>query len=402
MPWAVRTLLLISAVAFPLCLYVALRVAGSIGFLKPGLKRRARRLALLAVGLLYLLPAAFLALRLLGHSGAVTAFVQQGAWVDLLYTYPVWISLIVVLELVAPFLVMDIASLIARFAAPARRGLREILARVRIALAAGLLLYVPVRAYLDTAVVRDTAEEIRITRLHPALDGLRVTLVGDTQADRFTGEGKLGRMQEIVRSGNPQLLVSTGDIVTDGTDHLDEARRAMCGIRGSLASFSVMGDHDHWSAPAAIRSYLVACGWRFLDNRHERIAHGGATILVSGVTHIYSRRMNGGDLDRFLDEAPEADLKILVAHQPAEFLVEMAAARGYHLVLAGHTHGGQIVFHPLGIPLTPSMRESKYYTGVHRLDATTVVTTNGVGLTLAPVRYHAPAEVSRLTLRRLE
>ena len=400
MPWAVRTLLFIAAVAFPIYLYVALRIAGSVGFLKPASKRHARRIALLVVGLLYTLPVTFLLMHLLGHSRAVTAFVQQGSWIDVVYTYPVWISLVVVLELLAPLLLMDLMALGARIAAPAKRWLRERLAYARIVLAAALILYVPVRAFIDTSIVRDSREEIVVGGLPPALDGLRITVVGDTQADRFTGEGKLGQMQEIVRANAPELLISTGDIVTDGMEYLDEARRAMCGISGSVASISVMGDHDHWSAPAAIRTYLVACGWRFLDNRHQVISHRGASILLTGVTHIYSRRMKPDELDRFLETAPAADVKILIAHQPAEFLIERAAAMGYHLVLAGHTHGGQIVFHGLGIPLTPSMRETEYYTGVHSLGSTSIVVTNGVGLTLAPIRYHARAEVTTVVLRR--
>ena len=400
MPWAVRTLLFITAIAFPIYLYVALRIAGSVGFLKPASKRRARRIALLVVGLLYALPATFLLMHLLGHSRAVSAFVQQGTWIDVVYTYPVWISLVVALELLAPILLMDLIALGARIASPAKRRLREYLAYARIVLAAALILYVPVRAFIDTAIVKDSREEIVVSGLPPALDGLRITVVGDTQADRFTGEGKLRQMQEIVRANAPELLISTGDIVTDGMEYLDEARRAMCGISGSVASIAVMGDHDHWSAPAAIRTYLVACGWRFLDNRHQVISHQGASILLTDVTHIYSRRMKPDELDRFLATAPAADVKILIAHQPAEFLIERAAAMGYHLVLAGHTHGGQIVFHGLGIPLTPSMRETEYYTGVHSLGSTSIVVTNGVGLTLAPIRYHARAEVTTVVLRR--
>jgi hypothetical protein len=95
-------------------------------------------------------------------------------------------------------------------------------------------------------------------------------------------------------------------------------------------------------------------------------------------------------------------VRILLAHQPAEEVIEMAAAAGYDIVLAGHTHGGQIVFHPLGIPLTPSMRETKYYRGHHMVGGMHVVVTRGVGLTLAPVRYHARAEVTTVVLQAAE
>ena len=128
------------------------------------------------------------------------------------------------------------------------------------------------------------------------------------------------------------------------------------------------------------------------------ITYRGRTILVSGLTHIYSDRLPESAMRQYLNAAPQADLRILLVHQPAEDVVEAAADAGYDLVLAGHTHGGQIVFHPLGIPLTPSMRETKYYRGHHKVGETHVVVTRGVGLTLAPIRYHARAEVTSMTV----
>lgn len=227
-----------------------------------------------------------------------------------------------------------------------------------------------------------------------------MTLVGDVQVDPYTGDGKVRQMHDIVKSNRPVLLFSSGDVVTSGREYLDEAREAMCGMRGSIASVAVMGDHDFWSAPDVVRDIQAACGWEFLENKHALIPVRGKTVLVSGLTDIYARRLRDDALEEFLASAPTADVRILIAHQPAERVLESAARRGYDLCLAGHTHGGQIVFHPFGIPLTPSMRETRYYSGVYRIGSMYVVVTNGVGVTLAPIRYHAPAEVTNIILTR--
>jgi predicted MPP superfamily phosphohydrolase len=143
---------------------------------------------------------------------------------------------------------------------------------------------------------------------------------------------------------------------------------------------------------------MKKCGWKFLENEHRLIPYKGRQILVTGVTNIYSRRTSKFDLERLLSRAPRADLKILLVHQPRDYLVETAAEYGYHLVLAGHTHGGQIVLHPFGVPVTASQRETRFYRGQYRYKDMAVVVTNGIGLTLAPVRYHAPAEITKLVL----
>jgi predicted MPP superfamily phosphohydrolase len=189
-------------------------------------------------------------------------------------------------------------------------------------------------------------------------------------------------------------------MVTWGLDYVDESTKAMCAMSGSVASISVMGDHDYWSAPEAIAKGLRQCGWIFLENEHDVVDYKGTRILVTGLTHVYSQRLNASRLDSILAQAPTADFKILLVHQPAKWLIEAAARRGYNLVLAGHTHGGQIVVHPLGVAFTPSMLETPYYSGEYRLGTLNVVVTNGIGLTLAPVRYGAPAEVTTIVLEK--
>jgi predicted MPP superfamily phosphohydrolase len=154
-----------------------------------------------------------------------------------------------------------------------------------------------------------------------------------------------------------------------------------------------MGDHDYWADPQSIENGLVNCGWDFIQNQHRIMNYRNKKILITGITHVYSNRISKKDAENLLALAPEADLKIVLVHQPAEFLVELAEKYGYDLFLAGHTHGGQIVNHILGYPITPSAFETKYYHGYYTLKNMQIIITNGIGLSLAPMRYHAPAEI---------
>ncbi len=400
MPWAIRTTLIISGIALPLYLYIALRSASSVGLLRPESKRHARKVALLLIAWLYCFPLLTLILHLLGQSANSLEQGNTGKISDYLFFYPQWISLIIVLELIAPFLLLDIVGLVGRFSPARFQRWRRVLAYARLVLAALAILYVPARVLVDTTHVRDSTVEVRLKELPGELEDLRITLVGDIQVDRYTGEPKTDQVHRIVRERHPEVLLSSGDVVTGGTDYLDAAEKAMCGMKGSLASLAVMGDHDHWSAPDAIRDFQERCGWVFLDNEHRVLFWKGRRVLITGLTHIYSRKLNESRLAGILDRAPEAEVRILLVHQPAEWLIRLASERGYNLVIAGHTHGGQMVFHPLGFPLTPSMRETRYYSGTYRMGSMAIVVTNGVGLTLAPVRYHAPAEVTTIVLRQ--
>ncbi len=400
MGWMLRTILTIAVVALPLYLYVGLRVASAVGTLMPGIRRRAKLAALGAIAYCFLVPVTALLLYLLKIQSPLFLPTRPVGALDYLFYYPSWVSLIVVAEVLPPLLLLELATLGSRLFPSRREAARKFLAWARVSITAFLVLYVPVRSAVDTLHVRDSASRVAIPGLPAEFEGLRITLFGDIHVDRYTEESKIRQFRSIVEREKPDLLVSAGDLVSSGTGFLEKAKSAICGLKGAVATLGVMGDHDFWAGPDQVREIQLDCGWTFLQNEHRLIPCRGRTICVSGLTNIYAERLSAAELDGFLASAPKADLHILLTHQPANRVIQAAVAHRYDLLLAGHTHGGQIVFHPLGVTLTPSMRETRYYTGVHREESTTVVVTNGVGVSIAPLRYHAPAEVTTITLTR--
>ena len=231
---------------------------------------------------------------------------------------------------------------------------------------------------------------------------MQLSLIADVQVDRYTQIDKLKQMQNLLDASGSEMLFFAGDIVTSGEKYIQQAVDALCGPGPFKEKFACMGDHDFWSDENAIMNGLKECKWNFLDNQHKLIEYKGKKILVTGITHIYSRRISQNELNAILSKAPEADYKILLVHQPAEFVIHSAARAGYQLLLAGHTHGGQIVFHPFGFNLTASQRETQYYSGYYRVDRMDVIVTNGIGLTLAPIRYRSHSEVFTIRLTRAQ
>jgi len=399
MPWALRMLLLVALIALPIYLYVGFRSASSLSSVSGIPRRRARRIVLAVIGWLLVLPVLTLAFYFSGAGRSLLNLETEVGVFDYLFHYPLWIGIIAMLELLPLFVLLDIVSLATRLRPSVRPAVLVPLAQIRLGLVLIFALYVPIRVAIDTFDVRDTRLDVRVPGLPAELAGLRLTLVGDVQVDRYTTAGKLRQVRDILDRFAPELAFSAGDIITRGTEFTEKAGQAMCPPPASIGNIAVMGDHDFWSDPDRVRALQSACGWSFLENEHRLLDVRGRTLLVTGLTHIYSRRLPGDSIDAFLDKAPEAELKILISHQPAEIAVHAAAAHGYHLFLAGHTHGGQIVFQPFGIPVTPSRWETEYFRGVTRLGTMLVIVTNGVGLTLAPFRYNARSEVTGITLQ---
>jgi predicted MPP superfamily phosphohydrolase len=394
MPWHISMLIrIVPFLAVPY-LYVGWRISTVITTLFPAPVWRVRLAVLLVILLLNLLPIVILYLYQTGNGSDLFLLKTTVRKPDYLFTYPFWFGLILVVEILPYFLSLEILNGIFRFIPGIQWGKWIHWRALLYLIVSGFFaIYVGIRMYVDTTRVRLNEVEINVENLPPALENLDVTFVSDIQVDRYTQDGKLNRFKNQLKEADSDMLLFAGDLVTSGEYFITRANELLCEANAPLGRFACMGDHDFWANPVRIASGLSSCGWTFLQNQHRVLEHNGSKILITGITYIYSRRISPAGLRELLGGAPDADLKICLVHQPSNMVIRAAKEYGYHLVLAGHTHGGQVVFRPFGIPLTPSRFESTYFSGYGEYEGMPVFVTNGVGLTLAPVRYQAPAEV---------
>jgi predicted MPP superfamily phosphohydrolase len=392
--------LMVSLVALPLSLYLFHRLTAAVSVVTSLPKGKTRWFMAPLLFLFFALPLLFLFYSVNGMTRNLFVFQTHLSLLDYAFHFPFWWGLIVVLESFPVFLALDLFSPMTRVWPEIRPHWLKGQSYVKIGCVCTLLLYVPIRSYTDTYHIRNTSVQICVDGLPPELESLRIALLADIQIDRLTGPQKLGQVNDILEATAPDFLFFAGDLVTSGRAFIPLASETICSLGKGTERIAVMGDHDHWAARDTIPQVMRDCGWMFLQNQHHLRIVRGRAILITGITHIYSDRLKTSEIDDLLGLAPDADLKILISHQPAESLVHAADRHGYDLVLSGHTHGGQIILHPLGATFTPSQIESEYYSGLHRVGETNVIVTNGVGLTLAPIRYHAPAEVTIIQLQR--
>jgi uncharacterized protein len=154
---------------------------------------------------------------------------------------------------------------------------------------------------------------------------------------------------------------------------------------------------------AELGAGMSAGGWMDANNARARIKAGGLDIEVGGVhdSHI--------DRDRYHEIAgptdPAADLRLGVMHSPEPRIMDQFAADGYDLLLAGHTHGGQVCLPGYGTLVTNCGIDRERASGLHRHpahgdpDRSWLHVSAGLGTSpWAPVRFACRPEVSLLTL----
>ena len=145
---------------------------------------------------------------------------------------------------------------------------------------------------------------------------------------------------------------------------------------------------------------MAAAGWLDLSNRRGQLTAGGLDVAVAGVHDPHIKR------DRYAEVAgradPGADLRLGILHSPEPRLLDQFAADGYDLLLAGHTHGGQLCLPWYGTLVTNCGLDRQRARGLHRHPVggqAWLHVSAGLGTSpWAPARFACRPEASLLTL----
>jgi len=336
---------------------------------------------------------------LIGVQAVISHFRFGSKAFDVLFTYPFWFGFVFVIQTLFPLLVLDIAKAILSFVKvySFQTKLSFIYPRLILSIAVAGAIYSAVKIYTDTNSIKINTVNFKVRGLPRALDNLKIAHISDIQADNRTGEEKLSRYINLLNSLQPDIVVFTGDMVTYGTEHIPIAVKTLSKVKSKFGLYSCIGDHDYWAGIENIKNEMKKYGLRLYDNENVKLKIDGASVGLTFVTNIYSSRPKVESLSE-LSFQNDADLKIFVTHQPSENLVNFARDNGYKIFLAGHTHGGQVVFSFFGFKIIPSRVETKYVSGSYNLGSMLVNVNNGLGFTLAPIRFNAPAEITLIKL----
>jgi len=383
--------------------YIGWRLINAIAMFYPQYHRPLKFIIPLIFLFFNLLPIISGIAYLFGQYRNLFFFSDQFSFFDLVVLIPYWIGLIIVLESIPYFLASDLILVISKwFSLALKTNLANWFALIKIAVITFFIIFVPLRVYLDTTSIKVSKYEIPVQNLFPEFEDLNLVLTADVQVDKYTPDSKTERFIKKVNGLEPDLLFFAGDLVTSGTYYIDQGIDVLCYTKASLAKIACLGDHDIWSDAGQIAAGIKNCGWDFLDDQHKLLPFRGKNILVTGVSYVYSKRISPPGLRELLDSAPQADLKILLVHQPSKLVIEYAAQYGYHVLLAGHTHGGQIIFRPFGFTITPTQMENDKFTGTYIKGGMNVIVTNGIGVSLVPLRYRAQGEIVQFRFKKSE
>ena len=240
--------------------------------------------------------------------------------------------------------------------------------------------------------------DVPIAGLPDDLDGLRLLHLSDIHLSPFLSEKQLARVIDASNGFHPHLAAVTGDLISSRGDPIDACIRQLARLKSDAGLVACMGNHEHF---AQVEDYTAAAAARvgipFLRSQARQLRFGNATLNVAGVDYqpLYQKSTNLRGAERLM--VPGAT-NLLLSHNPDVFPV--AVRQGYNLMLAGHTHGGQVSVEILNEAINPARFFTHYVYGLYRLGSTAGYVTRGIGTIGIPVRIGAPPEISLLRLRK--
>jgi uncharacterized protein len=232
---------------------------------------------------------------------------------------------------------------------------------------------------------------IDVPRLPPELDGLSVVHLSDLH---FTGRVGKTYFQEVVRLSNkiePELVLVTGDLVDDSR-YIDWVPDTLGCLRARYGVYFVLGNHDLRADTSRLRGVLREQGLIYVGARWLEVEVRGQRVVLAGNELPWI-----GPAADLSDCPPRevAPLRILLAHTPDR--LDWARRWDADLLLAGHTHGGQIRLPGIGPIFAPSSSGVKHSSGLFYDPPTILHVTRGVSGEL-PIRLNCPPELVHLVL----
>ena len=325
---------------------------------------------------------------------------------DYLFVYPFWILFLFMFQTGIYFAVVDILKLIFY---PLYKKRKEIInsyvAKVMLVILVFFAIYVPIRIIYDYKNVSIRIVEYKMKDLPADLEEFKIAFVADIQADKYTDEDRLQNFIDKVNSTNPDIVLIAGDLITSTPDYIKKSAEFVGRINSKYGIYSCVGDHDNWAYrednPRSIKEITDALAEQdveMVDNSKRDIKVGNSDLCITFITNTYVETINEKVLDSLTYNDAGCDLKIFLTHQPRSYLIEKAVEKDYNLLLAGHTHGGQITLAFPFVYITPTMFETKYIRGDFWFDDMLLIVTRGLGMSLAPIRYNSTPEVTLITL----
>ncbi len=227
-----------------------------------------------------------------------------------------------------------------------------------------------------------------------SFDGTSIVFASDFHYKSKFRERRLRGTVNTIARINPDIIMLGGDY-KEGCENIDPLFNALGTLSPRYGTYAVMGNNDYESCYDETVRAMLRNGIKLLEHKCDTITNGNGRIIIAGIRNPFSKE----NLVSPTLELNDSDFVVMLVHTPD--YAQDTDISNTDLVLAGHTHGGQVTWFGLRAPIIPSKYGQRFRTGMKKNDkGTPVIITNGLGTSQINVRMFAPSEVVWIHLRK--
>ena len=273
-----------------------------------------------------------------------------------------------------------------------------------------LALVFVVYGFFDAQKIRINKIEINTEKIRPNHDKIRIVQISDVHIGLIIRGKRLQAILDKVKEANPDILVSTGDLLDGELNNVMPEARQLAEIKPRYGKYAVTGNHEFYAGLEKALEFTKSAGFEILRDESKKVA--GINIIglddpTGRRSSVSKQRVNFAvliasffgrksgvsrqivDVSNLFPDEKSNDFVLLLKHQPT-----IREDKNFNLQLSGHTHGGQIFpfmfFTRLFFPET---------SGYHKLsDNKSVYISKGAGTWGPPVRFLASPEITIIDL----
>ena len=216
--------------------------------------------------------------------------------------------------------------------------------------------------------------------------GLKIVHVSDIHYGFYYNSSNLQNLVNIINKINPDIFVFTGDLIDINVNSEEEEKiiNILNEINPGIEKYIIKGNFDYKSDN--YENIVKKSNFKELNNKYDIIYGKTGNILISGL----DSNLENPNLDEKLDstykyiEENETSFKILLMHEPD--YIDKINENTFNLILAGHSHNGQIKLPIIGAIYTPN-GSKKYYDNYYKTKKGDLYISSGVGTSLIPIRF---------------
>lgn len=238
--------------------------------------------------------------------------------------------------------------------------------------------------FIETSLFETKEYKISNVNLANDFSGLKIIHISDIHYGRITSTKMIKKIIKEVNLIKPDIIVITGDLIDkDATlteKDISFLKDSLAKLESKYGKYSIYGNHDITYSREKIEEIYKYSNFKLLVNDYD-IIYGkkNEALFIGGLDSFLEGEQNIEKTMSYFNDHEDILYKILLVHEPDSTDNILEKYPNTNLILAGHSHNGQVRLPLIGAIYTPS-GSKKYYDNYYKINETDLYISSGIGV----------------------